>query len=93
MPGGAEVQQTSLDRQGNAPSALAVDSGSEQSAARDAEYPNLAVAHFQFGRSSAHFEVGMTAEGLLAVGALVSGILLSVVPIVSAATRHLNRRS
>jgi hypothetical protein len=53
---------------------------------------NWAVAHIQFGKSSAHFEVHMTPVGLLAVGALVSGILLSVVPIVTAATRHLRQR-
>lgn len=53
---------------------------------------NRAVAHFQMGRSSAHLEVQMTTAGLIAVGVLVSAILLSVVPIVDVATRHLRRR-
>lgn len=48
---------------------------------------NRAVAHFEIGHSSVHLEVQMTPAGLLAVGALVSAILLSVVPIVGAATR------
>lgn len=52
---------------------------------------NRAVAHLEFGRSSVHLEVQMTPAGLLAVGFLVSATLLSVAPIVAAATRHLRR--
>lgn len=53
--------------------------------------PNRVVAHLEFGRSSAHLEVQMSPRGLLAVGFLVSATLLSVAPIVAAATRHLRR--
>lgn len=53
--------------------------------------PNRAVAHLEFRRSSVHLEVQMSPAGLIAVGFLVSATLLSVVPIVAAATRHLRR--
>jgi hypothetical protein len=53
---------------------------------------NRAVAHVQYGRASAYLEINATPCGLLAVGALVAGILLSVAPVVKAATRHLRAR-
>lgn len=54
------------------------------------DQPNRARAEFKFQRSSVNLEVQMTPLGLLAVGVLVTGILLSVTPIVRAATRHLS---
>jgi hypothetical protein len=54
---------------------------------------NQAMVHFQFGQSFMRLELRMTPMGLLAVGALVSSILLSVTPIIDAATRHLGRRT
>jgi hypothetical protein len=53
---------------------------------------NSALIDIKLGNSSARLEVQMTPAGLLAVGCLVSSILLSVVPIVTAATHHLRRR-
>ena len=48
---------------------------------------NQARASVRFGSFQAHVELDVTPRGLLAVGGLVSVILLSVVPIVVAATR------
>ena len=56
-----------------------------------AEQINRALIDLKLGNSSARFEVQMTPSGLLAVGCLVASILLSVVPIVTAATRHQRR--
>jgi hypothetical protein len=55
------------------------------------EQINRGLIDVKVGSSSARLEVHMTPAGLLAVGCLVSGILLSVAPIVTAATRHLRR--
>jgi hypothetical protein len=48
---------------------------------------NSAVCVFQFGRSSARFDLQITTSGLLAIGLLVAGILLSIPPIIEAAKR------
>ena len=49
---------------------------------------NRALIDVQFGRSSARLELRVTPIGLISVGILVSGILLSVPPIIRAATRR-----
>ncbi|WP_128255342.1 hypothetical protein [Falsirhodobacter deserti] len=51
--------------------------------------PNRINARLQAGKMTADLEVQMSSSGLLAVGALVSGILLSVVPIIWVSTRKL----
>jgi hypothetical protein len=48
---------------------------------------NMARAGVKLGAFQANVEVDVTPRGLLAVGFLVSAILLSVAPIVAAATR------
>jgi len=47
----------------------------------------------RLGPASCEGELEISTGGLLAVGALVSGILLSVAPIVWVSTRKLRRRS
>jgi hypothetical protein len=49
---------------------------------------NHALIDVRFGRSSARLEVSVTPLGLISVGILVSSILLSVGPIIRAATRQ-----
>lgn len=49
---------------------------------------NRALIDVRFGRSSARLELRMTPIGLLSVGILVSSVLLSVPPIIRAATRR-----
>jgi len=55
---------------------------------RGIRHENHALIDMRFGRSSARLEVGVTPLGLLSVGILVSSILLSVGPIIRAATRQ-----
>jgi len=54
---------------------------------------NTARASIRLGRFKAKVELDVTPAGLLAVGGLVSAILLSVVPIVAAATRRKSSRN
>lgn len=48
---------------------------------------NRLKASVRLGRLEADVDVDITTKGILAIGGLVSAILLSVVPIVYAATR------
>jgi hypothetical protein len=50
--------------------------------------PNEALAVFQSGRLSSGIKIQTTPAGLLAVGALVTGILLSIPPIIKTAKRN-----
>jgi hypothetical protein len=53
---------------------------------------NTARASIRFGKFEASAELDVTPRGLFAVGGMVSLILVSVVPIVVAATRKAPRR-
>lgn len=53
---------------------------------------NRASASIRSRHASARLEVEVTPKGLAAIGLLVSGILLSVVPIVWVSTRKLPRK-
>ena len=58
-----------------------------KSRAAGAENMNSASLDIRFGRATARLDVRISTGGLLAVGALVTGILLAVAPIVWTATR------
>ncbi len=53
---------------------------------------NTACATFKVGSFEANCEVSVTPRGLVAIGFLVSAILLSVAPIILAATRKMPPR-
>jgi len=53
---------------------------------------NTARATFKAGTFEANCQVSVTPRGLVAIGFLVSAILLSVAPIILAATRKLPPR-
>jgi len=53
---------------------------------------HTAAVHARIGDASLDASLTISTRGLLAVGALVSGILLSTSVIVFTATRHLPRR-
>ena len=55
--------------------------------------PHRASWKVRVGSLSSEAEVEISTGGLLAVGALVSGILLSVTPIIWVSTRKLRRRT
>jgi hypothetical protein len=57
--------------------------------ARQSTKRNKLRAAIKFGSFEANLQVDVTSVGLLAIGGLVSAILLSVVPIVHAATRKI----
>ena len=54
--------------------------------------PHRASLKLRCGPFSSEAEVEISSRGLIAVGALVSGILLSVVPVIWVATRKAPRR-
>ena len=60
--------------------------------AQGATRRNHARAGLRIGSFEAHAEVDVSTKGLLAIGFLVSAILLSVAPIIVAATRKLPPR-
>lgn len=66
---------------------MANDLISTEPSAGSAKRRNHARAHLRAGKFEAEIEVDISSRGLLAVGGLVSMILLSVAPIVVAATR------
>lgn len=53
---------------------------------------NTARAGLKVGSFEANVEVDLTPKGLVAIGFLVSAILISVTPIILAATRKLPRQ-
>lgn len=60
---------------------------SEQADNRQPEEKHTGRGHVKLGRFEASVEVDISSKGLVAIGVLVSTILLSVVPIISAAIR------
>ena len=49
--------------------------------------PQTATAHIRAGRTRARLAVEVTPAGLLAIGGLVAAILLSIPPIIRAASK------
>lgn len=64
------------------------DSMVDEAASQNIQRSNQALIDMRFGRSHARVELKVTPLGLISVGILVSSILLSVAPIIRAATRQ-----